>query len=264
MENNQAIQLRGWTRRNRVLVLLSIPVFILAGVIFISNFFYPSVYGFIYKGTKLDLKSDAEIISGFQSQKDEINGIIGQIQQIEKERQLLITQRDTNNKIIDEQLKKNDDINKNNKELKESEKKRLIDEKNKNNRSFFDTLDAKRKEIDQILKKMGYQDHSHYSDKGKIVISQKSFFYSENHFLSSFKSSYTMQKGLIFFEGNLQPDPQFVIDNLDQYSSGNIKFNTQRFVDKFGKMGTIYVHIEGNWYVLLKVMYNPSYNPDDF
>lgn len=263
MENNQAIQLRGWTRRNRILVILSIPVFILAGIIFIGNFFYPSVYEFIYKGTKLDLKSDAEIISDFQSQKDELNGIIGQIQQIEKERQLLIIQRDTNNKLIDEKLK-NNDINKNNKDLKESEKKRLIDEKSKNNRSFFDTLDAKRKEIDQILKKMGYQGHSHYSSNGKIVINQKSFFYSENHFFSSFKSSYTMQKGLIFFEENLQPDPQFVIDNLDQYSSGNIKFNTQRFADKFGKMETVYVHIEGNWYLFLKVIYNPSYNPNDF
>lgn len=222
MENNQ--KSFGLTRGKKILIFLFLSIFIIAGFVFIENPIYTSIYGFIYKETKINIKSDAELISEFQAHKEEFNRLIQQIRQIENERQQF---------------------------------------ENEKSNKLFDTIDAKRKEADQLLQKLGYAEHRHYVAQGQIVIPQKRFHYQEGHFFSNLVTSYSLVKGLILFDENMQPDKRYVVDSLDNiHFSGNIVLSTRKFISKFGQKGRIYVHIEGNLYLFLEVSYSPNHYPN--
>ncbi|HRH45696.1 MAG TPA: hypothetical protein PKY82_28910 [Pyrinomonadaceae bacterium] len=222
MGNNQ--KSFGLTRSKKILIFLFLSLFIIAGFVFIENPVYSFIYGFIYKDTKINIKSDAELISEFQAHKEEFSRLIQQIRQIENERQQF---------------------------------------ENEKSSKLFDTIDSKRKVVDQALQKLGYLEHRHYVAQGQIVIPQKRFYYQEGHLFSNLVTSYGLVKGLILFDENMQPDKSYIVDSLDSiHSSGNIVLSTRKFISKFGQKGTIFVHIEGNLYLFLGVSYSPDHYPN--
>jgi hypothetical protein len=267
MENNQNQQSFRLSMGKNPFIFLFLSLFILAGLIVIGNFAYPSVYGFIYKGAEINLKSDAELIFDLQTHQEEFNRIVRQIRQIETERQRLVLQRDRDNETIDQQLKKNAEINQKDESLKRAEMLRLGNEKNKNNKAFLDIIEAKRKDVDRDLQNLGYQRHLHFSREGRIVIPQKSFIYSESHFFSNLKTIFRVEEGYILFDENMQPDQRFVVDKIDKFhASGNIKTTIQKILREFGREENInrryiYVHLEGNLYLYFCVS-QVEHNPD--
>jgi hypothetical protein len=260
MERNANRRLFGSAKGNKsgnffFLAPFTVILFILTGYLG-----YPYFYGLVFKGTAMDCKSDAEISAEFQAHKEEFNQVVQKELQAQEEIRLLTLEINKKNEIIKNQLKQNAEINRNNEELKQKESGRLLYEIHKNEVFLSRARGEKREEIKKFLKGLELSD---YSLTRESLMFAKSYYYQEPQLFYNRRTSYHIAKGLILFGENNQPEPQYVVDNLDAFhASGNIKLAARKFAAKFGANATIYVHIEGKWYLFLKVLTSET-RPDD-
>ena len=244
-----------------ILLIVATVIFIVAGLVFIGNLVYPAIYGFINPKTKMNLKSDAEMITQFQARKEEFNQLIPKESQYWKEMGNLEMEIKNKNEVIQNQIyeiykTKNPDY---------PLTRQLISEQYKNNRLLDTTKKERRAEIDTFLNGLlNGQDFHFFSMEGGNLMYAQSYEYKEYHLFIDRHDFYYLAKGLILFRENNQPDKQYVVDNLDNFhSSGNIILTAQKFAKKFGEKGTIYVHLEGNWYLFLRVLMGGVKCPPD-
>lgn len=243
----------------------------------------------------MNVKSDAEIITffqahkekfnqliqeEFQSQKDyevlrlevskknaplinELNQIIPQEFQLRKELETIRLEMDKKDKTLRNQLKKNEEVIKNNDELKFKETVRLQEEISKNSQPLSQFNNKKRSDTNKFLEEIGM---SVFTSKTPLTkwMCARSHHYEETHFShNDFRTLYDIQKGIAWFDENNQPDKQYVFENLnDFHASDFITIDAQNFVRKFGQdCGTLYLNLEGNWYIFLTVCISKKY-PD--
>lgn len=266
MGNNQ--KKIGLTRVKKLLIFIVLLLFIIVGFIFIENPLYSTIYGFIYKETKINFKSDAEIISQFQAHKEELDRLIEKEAQSGKEYDALRLEINKKNEPLNNQLKNNEDINKNNQQLKSQEHLRLLAEKSQNDKVLSDFIKVKSEETKKFLESIGFSELSNCSAdytslEAKKWMCGKKFGYQEEQNQNKYKMDYSIEKGLMWFGENNQPDRQYVVDNLDKFhDTGNIKWSAQKFKKTFGKdCETIFLHLGGNWYLFLYVRVAEKY-PD--
>ena len=135
----------------------------------------------------------------------------------------------------------------------------------KNKDLFFLIYDGKYAVLDHDVRKLGnekYLDHSNYGIKEKQeIILDRSFTYEDypnNEY-------YFAQEGFVLFDEDSQPDPKFVVDNIDNFhASDNIKTTIDKIKRKLSPKGyqegdTIYILVEGKLYLFFKVYKNNLY-----
>lgn len=261
MENNQIMF--GSGRSKRILIFLFLSLFIVAGLIFIGKLLYLPVYGFLFKETKMNIKSDAEIINYFQTREEKFNQLIQEEFQARKDYEVLRLEVNKKNEILRDQLKKNEEVNKNNEQLKYNEMFRLQQEISKNMDVLFQFNAKKRNETNKFLEGIGFSLFTSDPNLTKWSCG-KSHYYEEEHPPDyKFRTTYSIQKGIVWFDENNQPDKQYVFDNIDKFhTNGNIVLDARSFTKKIGKDDeTVYLPLEGNWYVFLTVRISKKY-PD--
>lgn len=259
-------------RSRNLLFIVATVIIIVVGFVLIGNIVYPSIYEYKYPQSKLKLKSDAEVIAQFQTRKTELNQLLQQIYQTEKELQPLKDEVNKKIKIFQEELEKNEEINKDNPQLKEKERIRLRNELGYPRQPLMKISAEKLFTLQRETNKLGFVLLSLQDPTGDFKVEPEIRFglrnndyqFDKEHLWGSKLERYFIEKGFVAFTKNNQPDQHLVVDSLDNYSSGNIKFIAQKFIAKFGKNDTIYVHIQGNWYLFLKVIMKLDYDPNDF
>jgi hypothetical protein len=255
MENNQKIF--GLTRKQALIVF----IIILLSIVWLGTSLYDTYLTFSgIKFQKTTYKFDAEIIADFQAHKEEFNQIPQKLTQIQKNLQILETD-----------IAKKSDLIKTNKNLSVDEQKRLSDEQ----QVLIRNSGIEREKRDKIVEFFTKQGFPHYFKEknpnmlpfgnptpnilsfGKMDVYQEKF--SEDTYRIT-NHIYRTTKGLTYFDENVQPDKQYVVDDLDNFhSSNNIKLTVQKFMEKFGEGGTIYRHLEDNWYIYLSVSIEKDY-----
>lgn len=250
-------------KSRNLLLIIGAVIFIIAGFIFIENSVYPAVYESIYPGTKINVKSDAEIIAYFQTHKEKFNQLIPEELQSRKDYEVLRLEVNKKNEVLRDQLKKNEEINKHNEQLKNQERFRLQEEISRNTAPLHQLFVQKRRETNKFLEGIGFSVFSLNMPLTKWECG-RAHNYEEEHFShSDFRTTYSVQKGIVWFDENNQPDKQYVVDSFDKFHSvGNIIIDAQRFVSKFGEDAKPrYLHLEGNWYLFLTIRISKKY-PD--
>lgn len=203
----------------------------------------------------IDFKSDAELVADYQAGREDFRQILEQVAQTTKEIKQHNSPLYEQNETLRRELIQNNEINRNSEKPKVAEKKRLSDEMDRNLTLINKFTKEKELQIYNALEKIGYRAYKSREDYIKIY---KYYQHDELPFAlgDTHRIEYRVEKGYVLFTENKGPDPQFVVDTIDNFhSSNNIRTATEELLSEYGRKNKgfdevyIYVHIEGNLYL---------------
>lgn len=201
------------------------------------------------KEQQFTFKSDNELITNYQKNRADYQQVIQKIKEINELKAQLKKETDE----FQRQLKINNEDNRNNETQRKSNEEKIRAEWQKVGDLFSKSYKPKYKEINEAVKKIGNQAYDPYNENSRIIL-DRSFKYDD----TKQNDGYHISEGFVLFDENTQPDPRFVVDNIDNFhDSGNIITTYKKILSKFPPKttfkGTIYLPVEGNFYLYLNV-----------